>query len=320
MTLRYHTFQNTDPPVLANIWRSRSGQRGFLQPVSADLFEQYVMAKPYFDYKGLFVARQDDRPAGFAHAAFGSNESGDKLSYELGVTCVVVVRPDCAEAETASGLLERCEQYLRSRGARVLYGGAIRPLNPFYLGLYGGSELPGVLDSDLVARELYRSHNYKEVDRTIILHGDLRTFLAPIDRRQQQIRRKMLVQVTADPPTRNWWEACTIGDFDLTRFELVPRGGGPPLAHATVRNMEATSMSGPARMAGLIELGAERSHRRRGLATFLLTEVFRQLIRQGFTFIEAQTMQHNVAGVGLYRKLGFREVDQGIVFRKEAGR
>ena len=39
-------------------------------------------------------------------------------------------RPD-----VAAGLLERCEEYLYQRGAKVLYGGSIRPLNPFYLGL-----------------------------------------------------------------------------------------------------------------------------------------------------------------------------------------
>ena len=50
----------------------------------------------------------------------------------------------------------------------MLYGGAVWPLDPFYLGLYGGSGLPGVLDSDTVARELYRLHGYDPIDRTLL--------------------------------------------------------------------------------------------------------------------------------------------------------
>jgi GNAT superfamily N-acetyltransferase len=313
----YRTFRNTDPPVLTAIWRSRSGQRGLAEPVSADLFEQIVFARLYFDYGGLIVARDDDRPVGFAHAGFGPDEQGDRISTELGVTCVVIVRPDCPEADVAAGLLERCEQYLRGRGAKVLYGGGIRPLNPFYLGLYGGSELPGVLDSDLVARELYGAHGYREIDQTRVLHCRLSGFQAAIDRRQMQIRRQMIVEVTVDPPARTWWEACTLGDFDLTRFELVPRGGGAPVAWATFRSMEPSGVYGAGRAAGLIELEVEESLRRRGLAVFLLSEAFRQFVGQGILLVEAQVMQHNAAALGVYAKLGFQPAGYGSVFRKE---
>ncbi len=318
--LRYRPFRNTDPTALAEVWRSRGNQPGLLQPVSADVFEQLVLGRSHFDYEGLILAWDGDRPVGFAHAGFGPSQREYEISTELGVTCVVVVRPDCAEQEVAAGLLEKCEAYLRRRGAKVLYGGGIRPLNPFYVGLYGGSELPGVLDSDTVARELFRSHDYKEIDRTLIFRGDLGEFRAPMNRQQMQLRRKMRVQVVIDPPIQSWWEASTMGDFDLTRFELVPRAGGEPVAYATLRSMDATGMSGFGRAVGLIELHTEEPYRRQGMTTFLLTETFNHLSRQNIASVEVQTMQYNAAGVGLYRKLGFKEIDQGIVFRKEAGK
>ncbi len=318
--LRYSSFRNTDPTALADVWRSRGNQPGLLQPVSADVFEQLVLSRCYFDCEGLILAWDGDRPVGFAHAGFGPSQREYEISTELGVTCVVVVRPDCAEQEVAAGLLEKCEAYLRRRGAKVLYGGGIRPLNPFYVGLYGGSELPGVLDSDTVARELYRSHDYKEIDRTLIFRGDLGEFRAPMNRQQMQLRRQMRVQVVIDPPIRGWWEANTMGDFDLTRFELVPRAGGQPIAYATLRSMDAMGMSGFGRAVGLIELHTEEPYRRQGMTTFLLTETFNHLSRQNIASVEVQTMQYNTAGVGLYRKLGFKQIDQGIVFRKEAGK
>ena len=221
--LTYRTFRNSDPPVLAALWRSRAGQPGLLQPVSPDLLEQLVFAKLYFDYGGLLLAFDDGQPVGFAHAGFGPNAEGTWISTEVGVTCVVLVRPGCAEAEVAAGLLDRCEDYLRRRGAKVLYGGGLDPLNPFYVGLYGGSELPGVLDSDTIARQALAARGYQEVERTTILRRELSGFESLVDRRQMQVRRQMIVEVTIDAPTRNWWEACTVGEFDLTRFDLVPR-------------------------------------------------------------------------------------------------
>jgi len=318
--LRYRTFQNTDPPALVAIWRSRAGQPGLMQPVSVDLFERFVFGKVYFDPKGLILAFDDQRPVGFTHAGFGPNEQQDRISTEKGVTCVLIVRPDSPKAEVAEGLLERSEDYLCRRGAKLLYGGAVRPVDPFYLGLYGGSQLPGVLDSDTVVTELYRSHGYREMDRMRILRRSLTSFRPPIDRRQVGLRRRMIVEMKVDPPSRTWWEACTVGDFDLTRFDLVSHGGGPAVATATFRGMDPLVGAGPGRAAGLIDLSVAPSQRRRGLATFLLTEAFRQLAGQGVTTIEAQSSSRNTAALGLLRRLRFQEEAQGTVFVKEVPR
>jgi GNAT superfamily N-acetyltransferase len=315
--LTYRTFRNTDPPVVAALWRSRAGQPGLLHPVSPDLFEQLVFAKLYFDYGGLVLAQSDGRPVGFAQAGFGPSSKRNWISTDAGVTCVVVTRPDRAEDEVAAGLLDRCEEYLRGRGATVLYGGGIAPLNPFCLGLYGGSELPGILDSDAVARRAFAARGYREVERTVILRRDLSGFEPLVDRRQMQVRRQMLIKVTADAPTQTWWEACTLGEFELSRFELAPRGGGPALATATFRSMEPSGTVCVGRAAGLVGLSIDPAYRRRGLATFLLNEAFRQFLRQGILQVETQTRQANTAAMGTLRGLGFQEAGSGGVWRKD---
>lgn len=316
--LTYRTFRNTDPPVITTIWRSRIGQPGLAQLVSPELFEQFVFAKLYFDYAGLILAYDDNQPVGFAHAGFGPNEALSDISSQLGTVCLVMVRPDCAETEVAAGLLQQCEQYLRGRGAKVIYGGGVYPLNPFYLGLYGGSELPGVLLSDIVIRQVYAANGYREIDQTLLMRRNLEGFQAVVDRQQMQIRRRMVVEVVADAPARSWWEACTVGEFDLTRYKLVPRSGGPPLATATFRSMESGGTIGGGQSIGLIELEVEPSAHRRGLASFVLSEACRQFVRQGIGFVDAQVMQHNKAAIALYHKLGFEQVDQGSVYRKDA--
>ncbi len=316
--LTYRTFRNTDPPALAALWQSRAGQPGLFQPVSCDLLEQLVFAKLYFDYGGLLLAWDDGQPVGFAHAGFGPNAERNWTSTEAGVTCVLLVRPGCAEAEVSGGLLGRCEQYLRGRGARVLYGGGLAPLSPFYIGLYGGSELPGVLDSDTTARQTFAAHGYQETERTALLRRELSGFESLISRQQMQVRRQMLVEVTVDVSTRSWWEASTLGGFDLTRFDLLPRTGGPPIATALFRSVEPSGTASVCRAMGLMELVVEEPYRRRGLAIFLLSEAFRQFLRQGILLVDIQVRQSNPAALELFRKLGFQQVDQGGVWRKDA--
>jgi GNAT superfamily N-acetyltransferase len=313
----YRTFRNTDPPAIVSLWRSRAGQPGLLHSVSADLFEQYIFGKVYFDYEGLVLAFEDGQALGFAHAGFGPDGTQSRLTTERGVTCVVILNGAQERAEVADGLLLECERYLSGRGAKVLYGGGLHPLNPFYVGLYGGSELPGVLHSDTLATELFLRHEYREADQVLVFQRNLDDFKPPVDRLQVQLRRQMTMQSTVDWPTQTWWQACTIGDFDLIRFDALPRGGGPVLAHALFRSMEPPGGAGFVRAVGLIDLAVHPSYRHRGLATYLLTEAFHNFHRQGITIVQSQATAGNAEALGLYKKLGLEQSDRGSVFRKE---
>jgi len=317
--LRFRPFRNTDPPRVTEIWRSRAGDPALWQPVSVDLFEQLVFGKLHFDYEGLILAWDAGRPLGFAHASFAPDAAGHGISTETGTICVIVVRPDCDEAAVAAGLLDRCEAYLRQRGARVVYGGGVGPRSPFYAGLYGGCEVPGVLESDKVSRAVYPARGYAPVERIFLVQLDLSSFRVPFNRRQMECRRRLLVQVLMDPPVKDRWEAMTAGDFDSTRFELVPRGGGAPVAYAVVRAMEWGGVSRSGRVSGLVDLFVEPGSRRQGLATHLMGELARVLSGQGVAMLEMQPLERNNAFAEFCRKLGSRQIGEGIVYRKPLG-
>ena len=67
----------------------------------------------------------------------------------------------------------------------------------------------------------------------------------------------------------------------------------------------------------MIGLSVDPSYRRRGLALFLLSEAFRQFLRQGILHVEVQARQTNPAVLEMLQKLGFSEVGQGGVWRKD---
>jgi ribosomal protein S18 acetylase RimI-like enzyme len=316
--IRYRPFRNTDPPHLAEIWRAQPPLRGLMQPMSTPVLDRFVLSKPYFDRLGLIVAVDDERPVGFVHAGFGPTADESDLAVERGVTCMLMVLPQHRERDAiARELLTQSEDYLRRRGAKTLYGGCIEPVNPFYLGLYGGSELPGVLASHAQLVQLFLAAGYREAERTVIMHRQTAGFRPIVDRQQMLVRRNYRVETTPDPPAATWWEACTIGQTERVRFELVPKDNGQLAAVATFWDIEPLASSWGVRAMGLMRMATCSANRRQGLSTFLLGEAVRQLQTQGISQIELQCMHDNSAAVKLYLKHGFKEVDQGIVFVKD---
>jgi ribosomal protein S18 acetylase RimI-like enzyme len=313
----YRSFRNSDPPYLAGIWRMRSGLRGYAQPMTAALLERMVFAKPYFDDAGLIIATEDDQPIGFGHAGFGPTDDESALDLEFGASIMVVVAPHAEENAIAAELIARCEAYLRGRGAKVLYGGGIKPLNSFYVGLYGGSELPGILNTDPQHQEFFRAAGYREIDRTVVLHRELAGYRPVFDRQQLLLRRRTAVEVTFDPPAQSWWESCTYDAISRMKYKLKLQEQNQVVAEATLVDMEAFSQSWGVRAAGLVDVEVLTSFRRQGMAACLLCEVLRQAAEQGVALVEVQTMQQNSAALALYKKLGFHQADSGAVFRKE---
>ena len=316
----YRPFRNDDPARLVNLWNSRTEQRGLARPLSIATFEELVLGKPYFDRQGLIVALDDDSDKmlrGFAHTGFGPKDSFDCLDKQLGAICLLMTDDRDDAGLIAGELVERSEAYLRNSGTRVIYGGGMFPVNPFYLGLYGGSELPGILRSDKQFTRAVQSAGYREADCCKVLHLDVARFRPTVNRRQIQIRRTTQLETVFDTKARHWWDACTSTRAEELRFDLQVPGRETPGATVSYWNMDLFSGPQSPRVFGLTELEVDQHLRRQGLATFLVSESIKQLSSMGVTTIEVQTMVRNQPALGLYAKLGFEEIDEGVVYRKD---
>jgi ribosomal protein S18 acetylase RimI-like enzyme len=287
-----------------------------MQPMSVGLFEQLVFSKPYFEHEGLIVALKDDRPIGFAHAGFGPNEAEDAMSTDMGTTYLLMLQSDHRDPAVADELLLRSEAYLQDRGAKVIYGGGIRPLNAYYLGLYGGSELPGILATDIVFLDACRRNGYREIDQVLVLQRELSQFRTNISWEQRRLRRSVVCNEQYAPPPKTWWEACTNGSFERLDFAMQNSASGKAVGNVGFWDIEPLSTGWGAATAGMFDLHVSPEARRQGLATFLLGEAFNRLRDRGIVLVEAQTMRGNTPALAMYQKLGFQTVDSGYVFRK----
>jgi ribosomal protein S18 acetylase RimI-like enzyme len=315
--IEYRPFRNNDAPLLAEIWRSQVSQRGLMQPMSVALLESLVLAKPTFDRLGLVLAVDDGKPLGFAHAGFGATADEAGISPEVGVISMLMLRMPDTDPAVAGELLRRSETYLRSRGAKAIMAGGSQHFNQFYLGLYGGSELSGILGSDAAGQAFFTAHGYREIERSRVLHRELGSFRPVVDRQQMQIRRRTSLQVSNDPPASSWWDACTFGAFERTLFKLQSRDGGELVARAMFWDMELLATTWGVHAVGLIELEVATAERHRGLATYLLGEGFRHLHNLGAAVVETHVPEEATVPRSLFAKLGFEEVDQSVIYRKE---
>ena len=313
----YRAYRNCDAPAIAHIWKKQPPIRARFPTMTPALLEQKVFSKPYFDRHGLIVAEDSEGIVGFVHAGFGPDASHSEINYQTGVICMLVVSPDADQQQIGAELLTAAEAYLVSHGATMFLGGSLAPHNPFYLGMYGGTELPGVLAEDVAFGEQLLASGYQEQQQVLILQRDLGGFRPQFGREQMQIRRKYETELIYDSPPVSWWDACTVGQTQRKRIVLRDPAK-LPCGTIAFWNIEPLASSWGTYATGLIELEIEPSYRRMGLGTFLVTETLRQLQTQGVSVVEMQTPTDNEAMRRLANTLGFQEMEQGVVFHKSA--
>lgn len=314
-TICFDCFRNDDPPRLADAWRATDLGPAALQPMTSAALEAAVFSKPYFDRHGLIVARAGERLLGFAHAGFGPTEDRSAIDPRVGTTLLVVVPPHSRHHEIEDGLLDRCECYLRSRGATTILGGGTPDLGGFYLGLYGGSDLPGILDSSPGMQAVFQRAGYIADGRIAVLRRPLIGFRPPVNRLQLAIRRATTLRAIDEPARRSWWEAATTTGMAVRRYEL--RGEADALlGSGSFWDVQPLAASWGLAMAGLTRVDIEGERRRQGLANYLVAEALHDLAQEGTTLVETHVAEENAAALSLFDKLGFKATDHGTVFRR----
>ncbi|MEO1498333.1 MAG: GNAT family N-acetyltransferase, partial [Planctomycetota bacterium] len=289
----FRSFRNSDPPHLAAIWNSQPPSRAIAQPINAALLELCVFSKQFFDPEGLIVAVRDGLPVGFVHAAFGPEEGGGSIDTSLGSSQLLMLHASVDDESVADELIAHSESYQKSRGATVHYAGGIRPLDAFYLGLYGGSELPGLLHSAPTQAERFARNGYDPAGQVVVLHRELARFRVATGRDARAVRRDTELEQTYLPPARNWWEACVTCGHDRIRFALQHRGEQREIASVAYWDIEPLASAWGIPTVGLVDLYVTPDHRRHKVATHLLVESLKHVQRRGASVVECQVMADN---------------------------
>jgi GNAT superfamily N-acetyltransferase len=316
----FRTFLNGDSPALADLWNRGVPDSGAARPLTGHEFDSHVVSRPSFDAGGLIVAEREGRIVGFAHAGFGPDEpvgAPYRLNYDLGTIAMLIVEPGPQDEELETGLVHAAEHYLRHRGAKVIYAGGQFPLNPFYWGLYGGSEFAGILSSHQEFIRAVSRAGYEAVSETVLMEADLDRPEVR-DPRSPLIRRVARVEVVDDPLPNDWWESIAIGNYRPTCFQLLAKADDRELARATTWDMSWFSRRDRRLRIGLMAMGVDPEHRRKGYGRHLVAEILRRSRGEMISIVALQTRATNTPALELYQSLGFAPSETSILYRLPA--
>jgi ribosomal protein S18 acetylase RimI-like enzyme len=317
--IEYRTFRNADPARIVALWNSCPLGRGAAMGVSVDAFETLNFAQPYFDRAGLILAIDGNEIIGFVHAGFGANADQSALSYDAGVICAILIHPSYRRRGIGRELAKRAEEYLRGKGAQTLYAGPAEPYDPFFFGLYGGSCPCGFLESDPDAAPFFTQLGYEPVERYVVLECDLSKQRSPMSFRFVNVRRKIELSITSEPPNASWYWGTRYGRLDTVEFTLRPKESPNDLAEMTVVGLDLYMTSWQQRAVGLSHMRTQETELRKGYAQALVMEASRRLKDELVTLAQANPLEANTAVIKLLESCGFNRIDTGIVYRKAEG-
>ncbi len=310
--VQYRTFRNTDPPRLVEVWNDTFTGRGAALLPNSTLLERYVFGKQQFSPHGLILAFEEQTCVGFAHAAL----SPEPAPADVGVIALLGVRPAFRRRGLGSELLRRCEAYVRERGARTLQAGGYWPANPFYMGLYGGSESAGILRSDAGAEPFLQRHGYRVQRRLLVLQRSLEVPIRTVDPRFPALRPRFDIQLAAPRSLHGWWRECVLGAVDPLEALAVDRQTGAVVGRTLVWEMDGFSWRWQRPAVGIFDFQVEPAYRRQGVGKLFFIHLLRQLQEQFFVVAELHLEEGNDNALRLVRNVGFEQVDTGQVFEK----
>lgn len=280
--------------------------------------EHFILAKPYFDRNGLLIAEDEtSAPIGFVHAGFGPNEDRSDVGYNVGVICMVQMKPDQATTELAMALLEAAEAYLQERGSQRAVGGPHPPQTPFYHGLCGSGELPGILQADTAMHAAFSQAGYAATNEFAVMECELGQMRPVVDRNQRSLPKSFDVRPTMDHTFDNWWESCAFSPVQRSDFQLVSKSDNRVCGSLMWWDLDPTTSDRREPGVAISRLQISDDRRRTGLATFLLSNALRQLKSSGAFRAQVQVPVSNAPAVEFFRKLGFAEVDRGVAYEKQ---
>ena len=354
--IAYRSFRNSDPPELVRLWNSQPRSRGRVAPLTSKLLVQNPLARLFFDPAGLIVAEANGRPVGFVHAGLapdsangsGSGTSGpaDDVAGRAalretsdpaaavhfgaageGFVWQLVVDSAPASAsrfEIASELLRQAESRLRERGARRASIGTpcggesgSMPLDPFYLGLYGGCRMSGWWSDDAPLVDVALSTGYGVAATTRVYQRELAGFRQPVDRHLIQWRGKAALSQQTDLQPRSWLEACVLGPPSRIKFLASPGGATSRSCEVEFWDMQPLADGWHCRALGLLAHRWDDAAWTDGMAIYLVGEAMKSLLARGVELVELHVAESDTRWAALCRHFGFAQVDTATALVKD---
>jgi GNAT superfamily N-acetyltransferase len=231
-----------------------------------------------------------------------------------GAICMLAVHPEFRKQGIGTQLLEAGRAYLRRGGATKIVFGPRGPFSPFYWGMYGGCDLPGVLRSDTLIHPFLLKRGFVPGDTTLVLNTCLDLPSTISDPKFFNIRRQFRMEMGPRPITRRTYQEWIQTPLESMEFDLYENSTGRVVAHASVWDMDLYGWRWRQPSMGLVDFWVRDELQNEKLDKFLLSEILHYLQDQFYSLVETQLQSDNSALFKSLAEVGFHQVDEGLVY------
>lgn len=308
-------YLNTDTPALSKIWLAHHQAVLSNSQCPVNVWDQCVLSKSYFEARQLVVACDDKNTiVGFVHFGPALDPSEQYLSDTVGMIHRCCVEPGINDGAIASQLLSCAISSLRQDGFEtcIAYGTSVESL--FYLGVAEGDNLMGVLAADARSVKWLSTAGFQPTTPTECWELELDFFRPPMDRLQIAIRRTCSIGRILDEYHPHWWISSILGHCEQMRFNLVLRSPTRVDCEIMLWYPDSTIQGVDANVVRLRMPQVPEDDDGRERFVCLMAESLRQLQQERKRIVRTfgSASQHH--SVRLLQRLGFKSVQQGLVF------
>lgn len=309
-------FRNTDVAGIVSVWNEQLHGLNLASPLSSNEFEVLVLSKPYFDGKDLLVAtdQTSGKIVGFVHCGFGPSDPltfCQDLDVSMGTIAMLCCKPD---HELENTLIRSAINHLKSSGSQVIYAGGRYPLNPFYWGIYGGSEFSGFLQSHQNIHPALLRNSFFETASSVMLEYNLAKN-EPRHLKNTILKRESRLLILEDENPKCKWTTLAIEIFHPMMIYISDKNEVQSIAHSTLWPMSLFGRSAQQSRIGLIDVWVDQEQRRRGFGRLIITEVIKCAMELSYDILCVQTDATNEGALKLYESLGFQRTETTHFYR-----
>jgi ribosomal protein S18 acetylase RimI-like enzyme len=196
----------------------------------------------------------------------------------------------------------------------VIYGGGRYPLNPFYWGIYGGSEFSGFLESQPATLQAFQRNGFKESASSVLFEFDLAKS-EPRHLKNIMLKRESRVHILEDENPEENWSALAVEAFHPLVVQILDKAEKAVIARSCLWPMSVYGRREGVSRIGLIDVIVDDDHRRKGYGRLLITESIKCASGLSYDILCVQTDSTNLAAIKLYEQSGFERTETARLFR-----
>jgi len=276
-------------------YNAETASEPHIAPLTPERFLELVAAKRYFDPGGLLIAVEHGQVVGWVHAcvAPGTEPWHDQEKLVPAIRMLICPR---RRLDIAQALVEEATKWLKASGKAELEAGSCRSGYPFYRGLWMGGEpmTPATMPHLHLAFEVA---GYK-------VDGESVFMVAEVHSPPPQASSALPVELVERPAEmahetmRESWAG-----FQPMEVRAVVDGSEVGSIGWALLPHVAERLGAPC--ANIWALGVKEEHRRKGVASALISHVLAHGYALGARFASVGTQLWNAPAHSAYRNFGF---------------